>query len=79
MCIEWMNQWPTIFFTFKDIDGLNFDEAYGQLAVQISNLFKQALHQIDKRMYAKEFEDEYDNILCYGISFFKKRCLIRIK
>ena len=237
LCKEWMNQWPTIFFTLKDIDGLNFDEAYGQLAAQISNLFKEytylldsenvdiddkktkvrneelektlpenilalqipnaeireifettvvkwfddsakiwnrrelftavwnkdseklteemnkllrktisyhdyredfyhaflagifagagyivesnkehgegrsdvvvydsvnsrvavfeakyaasldemgqkceeALHQIDKRMYAKEFEDEYDHILCYGISFFKKRCRIRIK
>ena len=31
-----------------------------------------ALQQIDDRMYAKEYEDDYDQILCYGISFFKK-------
>lgn len=38
-----------------------------------------ALEQIDERMYAKEYEDDYDNILCYGISFFKKRCLVKKK
>ena len=34
------------------------------------------LAQIDGRMYAKEFEDDYDEVLCYGVSFFKKRCLV---
>ena len=38
-----------------------------------------ALQQIDERMYTKEFEDYYDVILCYGISFFKKRCLVKNK
>lgn len=38
-----------------------------------------AIRQIDDRMYAKEYEDEYDHILCYGISFFKKRCLVKKK
>ena len=38
-----------------------------------------ALQQIDERMYAVEYEDDYDQILCYGISFYKKRCLIRKK
>ncbi|MBU5480639.1 AAA family ATPase [Blautia sp. MSJ-19] len=47
LCREWMNQWPTIFFTLKDIDGLDFDEAYGQLAAQISNLFKEYTYLLD--------------------------------
>ena len=38
-----------------------------------------ALQQIDDRMYAKEYEDDYDQILCYGISFFKKRCMVKKK
>ena len=25
----------------------------------------------------KEFEDDYDLIFCYGISFFRKRCLVK--
>ena len=35
--------------------------------------------QITTRMYAQEFEDNYDQIYCYGIAFFKKRCLIEIE
>ena len=31
-----------------------------------------ALEQIDERMYAKEYEDDYDDIMCYGISFLRK-------
>ena len=43
----------------------------------MGNACEDALHQIDERMYAKEFEDEYDEIICYGIAFFKKRCFIK--
>ena len=38
-----------------------------------------ALQQIEDRQYAKEFEEDYDSVLCYGIAFYKKRCLVRIK
>lgn len=37
---------------------------------------EKALLQIDNRMYADAYEDEYDHIFCYGISFYKKRCLV---
>lgn len=149
-CQKWMNQYPTLFLTFKDVDGLNFDDAYGQLAAQIADLYKEHAYlldcpiidsddkqiflelkagtagkihlsrslvllmrirnmvkaavmlwsmilktaalpsskqstqnllsrwnQIEEKMYAKEYEDEYDQILCYGIAFFKKRCLVQ--
>ncbi len=49
---------------------------------KLDNLEKEcdkALEQIDTRMYAKEYEDDYDDILCYGISFFKKRCVVKKK
>lgn len=38
---------------------------------------EKAIKQINEKMYANEFEDAYDEILCYGISFFKKRCLVK--
>ena len=38
-----------------------------------------ALDQIEDRQYAKKFEDDYDSVLCYGIAFYKKRCLVRMK
>ena len=36
---------------------------------------------MDERMYAVEYEEQYpaERILCYGISFFKKRCLVKKK
>lgn len=38
-----------------------------------------ALNQINDRMYAEEYADDYDEILCYGIAFFKKRCVVKKK
>ena len=40
---------------------------------------REALRQIDERMYAEEFRDNYDQVLCYGVAFFKKRCLVMKK
>ena len=36
------------------------------------------LKQIDHKMYSEEYEGQYDQIYCYGISFFKKRCLVKM-
>ena len=36
-----------------------------------------AIEQINEKMYVAEYEDDYDEILCYGISFFKKRCFVK--
>ena len=38
-----------------------------------------AVRQIDERMYAADLEDRCDVVFCYGISFYKKRCVIRKK
>ncbi len=46
---------------------------------QMENVCQTAVEQIDDRMYAKEFEDDYDQVLCYGISFYKKRCVVKRK
>ena len=40
---------------------------------------EKALAQIDTRMYTEDFQDDYDEIICYGIAFFKKRCLVQKK
>lgn len=37
-CKEWMNQYPTLFMSFKDIEGLNFDKAYEMLKGEVSKL-----------------------------------------
>lgn len=47
LCRKWMNQWPTIFFSLKDIDGLTFQSAYNQLVIQVSNLYKKYTYLLD--------------------------------
>lgn len=56
-----------------------FEAEYTRALDKLESECDIALEQIDERMYAKEYEDDYDNILCYGISFFKKRCLVKKK
>ena len=56
-----------------------FEAKYSRVLAQMNEDCDRALQQIDEQMYAKEYEDEYDHILCYGISFFKKRCLVKRK
>lgn len=38
LCSTWMNQWPVVFITFKDVDGLDFADAYGMLKSVLANL-----------------------------------------
>lgn len=56
-----------------------FEAKYTKVLENMENECDIALEQIDNRMYAKEYEDDYDQILCYGISFFKKRCMVKKK
>ena len=56
-----------------------FEAKYTKVLAGLEKECDAALQQIDERMYAKEYEDDYDEILCYGISFFKKRCLVKKK
>ena len=55
-----------------------FEIKYAQTSASLPTACEAALTQIATRMYAQEFEDDYDQIYCYGIAFFKKRCLIEI-
>ncbi len=56
-----------------------FEAKYTRTLDKLESECDIALEQIDERMYANEYEDDYDDIMCYGISFFKKRCLVKKK
>ena len=68
-------------------DVVVYDPIEGRVAVFEAKYFhtmedmekdcEKALQQIDKKMYAKDYEEEYDEIFCYGIAFFRKRCLVK--
>lgn len=54
-----------------------FEAKYTKALENLSSACDSALQQMNEKMYAKEYEDDYDQIFCYGISFFKKRCLVK--
>lgn len=54
-----------------------FEAKYTKALENLSSACDRALQQMNEKMYAKEYEDDYDQIFCYGISFFKKRCLVK--
>lgn len=40
LCEKWMNQYPTVFFSLKDVSGLNFENAYEMLRGCLAYLFQ---------------------------------------
>lgn len=66
---------------YNDVTGqvAVFEAKYSRKLDDLERDCQKALDQIDTKMYAKEFEDTYDEVLCYGISFYKKRCFVRCK
>ena len=56
-----------------------FEVKYSKSLENLEKDCDRALSQIDRKMYAKDFEEEYDEVLCFGISFFKKRCLVKYR
>ena len=39
-CSEWMNQYPVLFISFKDVDGLDFESAYNKLKILLADYCK---------------------------------------
>lgn len=56
-----------------------FEVKYAKRLIDLEQECEKAVMQIDDRMYAKTLEDRYDQVSCFGIAFYKKRCLIQKK
>ena len=56
-----------------------FEAKYAKTLDALPDACDTAIQQINDRLYAADFRDDYDDILCYGIAFFKKRCMVRKK
>ncbi|MBR2175846.1 MAG: AAA family ATPase [Clostridia bacterium] len=48
LCNEWMNQYPTIFVSLKDVGGSTYVQAFDQLKAIISELYKNYLYISEK-------------------------------
>ena len=55
LCDEWMNQYPTIFVSFRQVDGLDFTGAYDMLTMVIADLYNKHLYLLDSKN-ATEFQ-----------------------
>ena len=53
-----------------------FEVKCSKKAKELEQDCEKAIQQIKEKMYAKEYEDEYEEVFCYGISFYKKRCMV---
>lgn len=56
-----------------------FEVKHAKTLEKMESNCQEAIRQIADKMYAREFEDNYDEVLCFGIAFFKKRCLVKKK
>lgn len=75
-CDEWMNKYPVLFISFKDIEGLSFESAYGMLKYRIAEVcrkvakvagdtkLRESLNVTFARLESKEAnEDEVKGVL----------------
>lgn len=54
-----------------------FEIKYARTLNGLGEACERAVLQIDDKRYAEELEEDYSEIICYGVSFYKKRCLIQ--
>ena len=56
-----------------------FEAKYSKTSDRMEMDCDRAIDHINDRMYADEYADEYETVLCYGIAFYKKRCRVKKK
>ena len=47
LCDQWMNRYPTLFISFKRVDGLDFPTAYGMLCATIADVCAEHRYLLD--------------------------------
>lgn len=64
----------------QDYSGLKvaiFEVKHSAKITEMEKDCDKALAQIRDRQYTVAYEDEFEEVICYGISFFKKKCLVK--
>ena len=70
ICDVWQGQYPTIFISFKNVEGLTFEQSFKELQFVISNCFKNYLYllesdkidEITKDLFRKMYSRENDPV-----------------
>ena len=53
-----------------------FEAKKAESLESMSKSCQEAVKQIADRQYSRELEEDYDEVLCFGIAFYKKRCRV---
>ena len=62
LCVQWMNQYPVIFLTFKKVDGLNFKSAYEMLEATIAEFCQRHSFLMESKKIAKEQKEVFQRL-----------------
>jgi hypothetical protein len=62
LCESWMNKYPTILFSFKDVGGNNFDIAFGKLRKELKTLFHHFDFILESPSVREEDKDDFRKI-----------------
>ena len=71
LCDAWMNQYPTIFVSFRQVDGLDFTGAYDMLTMVIADLYNRHLYLLDGKN-ATDFQKAAFAHLAHGSGSIKE-------
>lgn len=63
LCKTWKNQYPTIFVSFRNIDGINYEEAYASLYNTIESLYMTYFYLMDSEKLISYQKTFIQNIL----------------
>ena len=66
----------------QDYDGNRiavFEVKYSRRLEDLPYDCERAIKQIDVRRYGEEFAEDYSTVICYGIAFYRKRCMVKVK
>lgn len=62
-CEEWMNQWPVLFLTLKDVEGAVFEDAYEMLRFSVSSFYDVHRYLLDSERVSKTDKDRFSRLL----------------
>ena len=63
LCREWMNQYPVIFLTLKEVEGLTFEDALDEIRTRMKNLYSDVEPMLDRKKLRTADRDVMDDIL----------------
>jgi len=63
LCDEWMNKYPVIFITLKDVDGLRFTDALDMFKILMARLLSDHYYLVESEKVGKSDKIIFDNIV----------------